>query len=927
MKKISYFLAHVHPDRRWITASLIYLSLYTVTVAMLAYVPSGHQFSILVWLPAGVSIAAMVRLGYGGLLVPLLGAVAVSFYEQQPYIRHILLDSLGEAGEAVFCYWILRYAKFSPRFERMEDVWWLLFAACFSTALWANIGLIAHDFSVYGSWEHYSQAWMDRWYGHALGVLLVAPLLLSWTDKQEIYQRADAPSLQLELGLYVLALVCAGVAFFDFGVDLQLLSQQRTLIVVPLLVWATTRFPLREATTAVFLMNMMALVAIYTPVTVQAALSYGQVFFFLSLLPLMGLSISASVASNKRAMYDLRESNARLSTLIENLPDGVFFKDGEGRLLVVNGTGLSLLGIHNTPWQGKTYRDLAHEFPERRELYAQLEETDEIAYQVGTLYVYEKEKSSPGGNAGSFEVRKLPRFNVDGTRAGLLVVVREVTDAKRAQAALESTKNRLRDLVVVQQTVLDTLPAQVALLDQHGDLIVVNRNWREYFAQHGDLISEVGVGSSYLQACLHHMGLPVSMSQRMVAGIKRVLHGHAGQFVFEYHTGAAKERLWYKMMVVPLVTGSGEHGAVVMNTDITQFHQTEELLHQREQEFRALAEHSPDLVARYDTAGTLTYANPAHRILDMPRLRDIVGKPVETIWGDDIGGQWKHAMREIVHRGSPMEQVYCKWQGQEGERVFHVFMVPEFLRGSKRISSVLAVARDITVTHNSEQRLRESHERLREFAAETEMVREDEKRHLARELHDELGQLLTALRMEIGMIKLRYSEHVPELSAETDIMLELMDRTIQGVREIIADLRPNVLDMGIVAALEWLSHDFTRLYGIPCHFTTEGEHIELDITRATILFRIVQESLTNIVRHAAASRVDIRLVEDGDNLRLLVQDNGCGMEDVSVTARQTFGLTGMSERAIALGGVLDILSERSKGTSIVVNIPLHKAIN
>jgi len=361
-----------------------------------------------------------------------------------------------------------------------------------------------------------------------------------------------------------------------------------------------------------------------------------------------------------------------------------------------------------------------------------------------------------------------------------------------------------------------------------------------------------------------------------------------------------------------------------MNVDITQFHHTEELLHQREQEFRALAEHSPDLVARYDAGGVLLYANPAHKVLDIPRLREVIGKPVDVVWGSEVGVQWKESIKEIVRRGSPMEQLYSKLQNQDSLRVFHVFMVPEYLKGSKRISSILAVARDITATHDIERRLRESHSRLREFAAESELVREEEKRHIARELHDELGQLLTALRMEIGMIKFRYAEQIPELKEETGIMLELMDRSIKGIREIIADLRPNVLDMGIVAALEWLSQDFTKIYGMPCLLYIQGDIVDLDTARATILFRIAQESLTNVAKHAKASSVEVTLALDGDNLRLMVRDDGCGLAGVEKSDRLTFGLTGMSERAIALGGVLDIISDRTKGTCVIVNIPIYR---
>jgi PAS domain S-box-containing protein len=221
-----------------------------------------------------------------------------------------------------------------------------------------------------------------------------------------------------------------------------------------------------------------------------------------------------------------------------------------------------------------------------------------------------------------------------------------------------------------------------------------------------------------------------------------------------------------------------------------------------------------------------------------------------------------------------------------------------------------------------DQDLGESHQRLRDMAAQNEGRLEQERKHIALEVHDELGQVLTALRMNMSLLEMRMGAQFPALIDEMQGMKELVDRAIQGVRNVAANLRPAALDMGLVSALEWQCQEFFRHTGVVCAFHARPGNIELEEKRAVVVFRIVQESLTNIARYARASQVEVNLGRRGDELWVQVRDNGAGFDQVEAAKMVSFGLLGMRERALSLGGRMEIDSAAGRGTVISVFIPV-----
>jgi len=207
-----------------------------------------------------------------------------------------------------------------------------------------------------------------------------------------------------------------------------------------------------------------------------------------------------------------------------------------------------------------------------------------------------------------------------------------------------------------------------------------------------------------------------------------------------------------------------------------------------------------------------------------------------------------------------------------------------------------------------------------------ESVREEERRHVAREVHDTLGQALTGLKINLSLLGRKLAGDA-ELEESIESMSGLVDATIKSVREIATELRPGVLDdLGLAAALEWQVKRFGEMMDLESVFVSETEdsHLEKDLTIA--LFRIAQEALTNVARHAEASRVEVRLREDQDGVLLEVQDDGRGIEEAEISNWGALGILGMRERAHLFGGEIEIKGSRGVGTRVVVRIPLDSDV-
>jgi signal transduction histidine kinase len=225
----------------------------------------------------------------------------------------------------------------------------------------------------------------------------------------------------------------------------------------------------------------------------------------------------------------------------------------------------------------------------------------------------------------------------------------------------------------------------------------------------------------------------------------------------------------------------------------------------------------------------------------------------------------------------------------------------------------------------AEEKLRKSLDQLRALSSYLQYVREEERTRIAREVHDELGQALTGLKLDLSWLATKLARNRPPVQDKVRTMTAHVDETIQTVRRIATELRPGILDsLGLIAAIEWQANEFQSRTGIPCVVTTTVADTLWDQQFSTVFFRIFQETLTNVIRHAKATRVEVRLVEENGQLVLSVKDNGRGISEEEIANTRSIGLVGMRERAMLIGGELTLQGAAGQGTTVTLRVPLSR---
>lgn len=345
-------------------------------------------------------------------------------------------------------------------------------------------------------------------------------------------------------------------------------------------------------------------------------------------------------------------------------------------------------------------------------------------------------------------------------------------------------------------------------------------------------------------------------------------------------------------------------------------------LERSEQEFRTLAENSPGMIVRYDREHRRVYLNPAYE--------RYTGIPLAEAWGRTPHDIWKPLMsREeymtrldrVMETGVP-NQIHLEWLTSDGSLTSHLMHAVAEYDAQGVARGALVIGHDISELKTVQRRLEQSRAELRALAAKREAAREEERKRIAREIHDELGQLLNVLRLNVTTLDYRFGEKNPGMREQALRMVSTVDRAITVVRSLVTHLRPPVLNAGLWPALEWAMQEFAGSTGIACALECDAEEIHLDESKAVVVFRIVQESLTNVLRHADADRVDISLSQRDGICEVEVRDNGKGFDPANVRRRDSYGIAGMQERALMLDGVLDIASSPGRGTVLRLRVPV-----
>ena len=504
----------------------------------------------------------------------------------------------------------------------------------------------------------------------------------------------------------------------------------------------------------------------------------------------------------------------------------------------------------------------------------------------------------------------------------LLVCLYDITDRKLAEDALHKSEMLLR-------TFIDNTPFEIWARDNDGVGILENKKLVEHS------------GSIIGQTLRSNSRIDKRTSDLLVNINNRVLEGEV--IDEEYEFGINGENRIYQQIVFPIKNNSKIIGIAGFNIDITERKRVEEALHNSEALYHSFVEHMPAGVFRKDNKGRFIFVNSIFCDLKGLSANDILGKTRNELasYIDEVLQNKPNKIRYIqspflfdnetdheliMKTGNPIEteEIYTNTDGTS--LYLDVVKSPVF-SSTGEVIGTQGIQFDITQRKRTEEALNESQEQLKKFAAHLQNIREEERVALAREIHDELGQILIAIKIDMGMLKQSLLKETDinsshEIVTKLENLSGLIDTTIKTARKIMTDLRPEVLDLlGFTDAVKQHLKSFQERYKISCKFESSAKGIQPNSQQSVALFRIIQEALNNVAKHSKATEVKVIVKQNNEKLILEVTDNGIGFDPNQKKKNDSYGLIGMNERVFLLDGELSIKSEIGKGTTVKLQMP------
>ncbi len=650
----------------------------------------------------------------------------------------------------------------------------------------------------------------------------------------------------------------------------------------------------------------------------QAADSVGKGDYSESVLVDSKDEIGLLAGSFNRMVEDLKNASAKLvekkyvDSIIASMHDALIVLTPEGLIRTVNHAATVLSGYSEHELLDKPVGMLFGESHAATEALTTLKEK-------GPVYTHEMDILSKNGRA----IPVLASFsgvNGESTVPWTVCVVKDITELKR-------TEQKLRLFSHAIEKAMDC----VHIVDMEGRIIYSNKASEEMYGYSADEL--VGRHVDELNDD-NNIGRTV-----IIPSIKKT--GKWSGELIRIKKGGQRFPIWLSASII-----KDEHGRPVamlgLIRDITDRKCAEDALR------TALAKAQEE---RARSEAIIAAIGDQMIILD-PHFKIIYENDhaVNTI-GSHIGEICYQAYerREAVCEDCPVALSFQDGQIHRGERMAESIVGTMYLDicaaplrdASGSITAVIEVIRDISILKKAEEKLRKSHEelerlvkertaeltilsiQLRNLSTYLQEAREKERTLIAREIHDELGQSLTALKMDLSLLTKRLPKGETKVMEKAESMAALIETTIQSVKRISTELRPGILDhLGLTAALDWQAHEFKKRTDITCDVVCEPDEIVVDRDRTTTVFRIFQETLTNIARHAHASKVDVLLTQGERELVLQVRDNGDGISEEQLSNSTSLGLIGMRERVHYWGGILAITGRKNKGTTVTARIPL-----
>ncbi|TAJ10071.1 MAG: PAS domain S-box protein [Nitrospirae bacterium] len=394
--------------------------------------------------------------------------------------------------------------------------------------------------------------------------------------------------------------------------------------------------------------------------------------------------------------------------------------------------------------------------------------------------------------------------------------------------------------------------------------------------------------------------------------------------------------VWVTLTVSPMWAPGDQpdyHIAVV--EDITLRKQAEAGLVQLQLQHETILQAAGEGIYGLDTEGRVTFVNQAAARMTGWQVEDLMGQPMHRLVHHSLADGTPYAEQACpivatIRTGAGQRSDSDVFWRKDGTNFTAEYVTSPIRLADGSLGGAVVTFQDISERKQAEEQRRRSHAQLQALAAHLETVREQERIRIARELHDELGQTLTGLKMDLaqlskGLAAKPTTDERSHLLNKAHEMQNLIDASVRDIRRLVLELRPPVLDHSdLSGALEWLTRDFQKRHGIACRFTCVAPPDTIEADAQTALFRIAQEALTNVARHAHATQVHIELAGTAEALQLTIADDGRGFDETETTKPTAFGLTGIKERARLLDGAVSCQSRSGRGTQIMVRIPMRR---
>jgi PAS domain S-box-containing protein len=611
-----------------------------------------------------------------------------------------------------------------------------------------------------------------------------------------------------------------------------------------------------------------------------------------------------NITERKRAEEQLQESKKKFQSLVETTGDFIWEMDLNGAYTYCSPQIDKLWGFKPEEMLGKTPFDLLP--PEDRE--QTIKAFSAISQSQSSFMNMEISSFDSSSQVKFLEISGVPFFDHEGNIGGYRGITRDITERKQAEEVLHESEERFRRLY--QQA-----PLGYQSLDAEGCFIDVNQAWLDLLQYprnevigrwFGDFLApqEVDAFRQRFQ-CFKATGevhVDLEMVQR--TGSRIIVH-------------------------IDGKTGHDENGQFKQTHcilhNITERKHVEKALNLEKENFRHSLDDSPLGVRIVTTEGDTIYAN----------------QTILNFYGyDSLGELQRTPLKDRYTPASYVQAQKRKHQRESGDlsasdyeisivrkngeiRHLQVFRKGVLWDGARQFQILY---NDITERKKDEEEIRKSKKLLEDLHKHLDEIRENERAQISREIHDQIGQSLTALKLDLNWMEKYIKETNPETVAKFQDMIELVTGTIKDVQRISSDLRPGILDdLGLAAAIEWYSDEFEKRSGIRCSLKLD-DSIFGDPQKNLVFFRVLQEALTNVIRHANASSVTIKLHQTQKGTTLTIQDNGIGITAEMIESTKALGLMGMRERVRQFDGKVDVSSKKGQGTKLTVFIPEKKKI-